>query len=200
MTRIGGFCVEHRAHLHRARVGAQNLALAMRVGREKERVVHVARGVAEREVELGEIIVVALDVWPFRDGKSHVGENRHDLVHHLADRMDPAGFDAGQADRQRHIERFALQLRLERHLLQYRPPRRERFRHLILKRVDRRAVRLALIRLELGEHGEKRGNRTLLAERGYAHGLQRAFVARALDRGERLPLQGGEVGHHGPMG
>src|SRR5208282_759839 len=45
---------EHRAHLYRARMGAQNLALAiMRVGREKERVVHVARRVAEREVELG---------------------------------------------------------------------------------------------------------------------------------------------------
>ena len=190
---------EHRAHLHRARVGAQDLALAMRAGGEKERVVHLARRVAGREVELGEIIVVALDVRPFGDRKAHVGENRDDLVHDLADRMDAAGLDARQADRQGHIDRLALELRLEGGVLQHRAPRRERLRDLILQRVDGRAMRLALVGLELAERGEQRRNRSLLAERGDPHGFERAFVARGVDRGERLPFEGGEVGHGGPI-
>ena len=132
-------------------MGAQELALAVRVGREKERVVHLARGVAGREVELGEIIVVGLDVRPFGDRKAHVGENRDDLVHHLADRMDAAGLDAGQADRQGHVDRLALELRLERGLLQHRAPGRERFRDPILQRVDRGALRLALLGRQFAE-------------------------------------------------
>ena len=62
------------------------LALVIRL--KEERVVHLARGMAGREVELGEIIVVAFDVRPLGDGKTHLGENGDDLVHHLADRMD----------------------------------------------------------------------------------------------------------------
>ena len=98
----------------------------MRVGLEEERVVHLARRMAGREVELGEIVVVALDVRPFGDGEAHVGENRGDLVHHLADRMDAPGLDAGQADGQRDVERFALELRLERRRFEHRAARSER--------------------------------------------------------------------------
>ena len=69
---------QHGAHLHRARVRAQDLARAVRAGIEKERVVHVARRMIRRKVQLGEIIVVALDVRPFGDGKAHVGEDRRE--------------------------------------------------------------------------------------------------------------------------
>ena len=141
MTRIGGFWLS----IVRTCTGLvwvrRSLRSPMRVGLEKERVVHLARRMAGREVELGEIIVVALDVRPFGDGKAHLGENGGDLVHHLADRMDAAGLDARQGDRQRDVERLALELRLERRPLEHRAPRRERFRDLILQRVDRRALR-----------------------------------------------------------
>ena len=110
-TRIGGFCAQHRAHLHRAGVGAQQLALAVGVGSEEERVVHFARGMAGREVELGEVVVVAFDVGAFGDRETHVGEDRGDFVEHLADRMDAPGLDAGAAHRQRHVERLALEPR-----------------------------------------------------------------------------------------
>ena len=176
-------------------MGAQNLPLALVVGLEEERVVHLARRMAGREVELGEIVVVALDVRPFGDGEAHLGEDRGDLVHHLADRMDAPGLDAGQGDRQRDVERLALELRLERRALEHRAPRRERFRDLILQRIDRRALRFALVRRKLAERGEQRGDRSLLAERGDARRLKRAFVARAVDRGERLPFKGGKVRH-----
>ena len=195
MTRIGGFWREHRAHLHRARVGAQNLSLALVIRLEEERVVHLARGMAGREVELGEIVVVALDVRPFGDGKAHLSENGGDLVHHLADRMDAAGLDAGQRDGQGDVERLALELRLEGRALEHRAPRRERLRDLILQRIDGRALRLALVRRELAERREQRGDRSLLAERSDARRLERAFIRRAFNRGQRLPFKGGKVRH-----
>ena len=47
-------------------------------------------GVLGRDVELGEVEVVGLDVRPLGDGKAHVAEDLGDLVEHLADRMDAA--------------------------------------------------------------------------------------------------------------
>ncbi len=119
MTRIGGFWRQHGAHLHRARVGAQKLALALLVRLKEEGVVHLARRVAGREVELGEVEVVAFDVRPFGDREAHVGEDGDDLVRHLADRMDAAGLDGGAAHRQGEVERLALELGFERGLLEH---------------------------------------------------------------------------------
>ena len=195
MILIGGFCDEHRAHLHRARVRAQNLALALGVGLEEERVVHLARRMAGREVELGEIVVVALDVRPFGDREAHLGENGDDLVHHLADRMDAPGLDAAQGNRQRDVERLALELGLEPRALEHRASRDKRFRDLILQRIDGRAALFTLVRRELAERRQQRRDRSLLAERSDARGLERAFIRRAFDRGERLPFKGGKVRH-----
>src|SRR3984957_889956 len=104
---------QHRTHLHGARMRAQNLSLALLIGLEEKRVVHLARRMAGRKVELGEIEVVAFDVRPLGDGESHLGENDGDFVHHLTDRMDAPGLDAGQGHRERDVERLALELRLE---------------------------------------------------------------------------------------
>ena len=186
---------EHRAHLHRARMRAQNLPLALLVGLEKERVVHLARRMAGREVELGEIVVVALDVRPFGDRKAHVGENGGDLVHHLADRMDAAGLDAGQADGQRDVERLALELRLERRALQHRAPRRERLRDLILQRIDGRAVRLCARRARACR-ASRAARRSIPSCRARRRARPRArFRRRAFDRGQRLPFKGGKIRH-----
>ena len=70
---------------------AQNLALAVCVLVEKERVMHLARRVLGREVEPAEVVVVGLDVRAFRDLKAHVSKNSDNLVHDLADRMDLTG-------------------------------------------------------------------------------------------------------------
>ena len=156
---------------------------------------HFARRMARREVELGEIIVVALDVRPFGDRKAHLGENGDDLVHHLADRMDAARLDAAQRNRQRDVDRLALELRLEACAFEHRAPRRKRLRDLILERIDGRALGPALVRRELAEGGEQGGDRSLLAERGDPRRFERALVAGALNRGERLPFKGGKVRH-----
>ena len=71
---------------------------------EEERVVHLARRMADGEIERGEIVVVGLDVRPFGDREAEVGEDRGDLVDDLADRMDAAGLERRRAHRQRDVD------------------------------------------------------------------------------------------------
>ena len=150
---------QHRAHLHRARMRAQHFARAIRAGIEKESVVHVARRMVRRKIQFREIIIVGLDVRPFGDGKSHVGENDRELVHHLAHRMDAPGLDPMRADRQGDIGDLRLEAGFERRFLQNRAPCRERLRHFVLERVDRGAPLLALVRRHLAKTREQRRNR-----------------------------------------
>ena len=53
-----------------------------------------------RDVELGEIVIVELDIGAFGDREAEIGEDRTHFVEHLADRMDAAlGFGPrGQGD------------------------------------------------------------------------------------------------------
>ena len=62
--------LQHRANLHRARMRAQQFALARRIRLQEERVVHLARRMIRRKIELGEIIIVGLDIRPFGDGEA----------------------------------------------------------------------------------------------------------------------------------
>ena len=81
---------QHGAHLHRARMRAQHMARAVCLAREIERVVHLPRRMIGRDVELGEVVVVVFDVGTFGDRETQIGEDRGDLVQHLADGMDGA--------------------------------------------------------------------------------------------------------------
>ena len=104
--RIGGFC----ASMVRICTGEvwvrSTLRSPVRPGREEERVVHLARRMALGEIQRGEIVIVGLDVRTFGDREAHVGEDRGDLVDHLADRMDAAALGRRRADRQRHVDVF----------------------------------------------------------------------------------------------
>ena len=160
---------------------------------------HLARRMAGRKVEFGEVVVVALDVRPFGDREAHVGENRGQFVIHLADRVDAAGLDAIAAHRQAEVERFALQPRIERLRLQFHATAGERRGRFVLQRVDRRASATALVGRHFAKRGEQRRDRSLLAERGDARRLERRFVVRRGDGGEGLLTQGREIGHGGPV-
>ena len=66
-----------------------------------------------RDVERLEIVPVGLDVGPFGDRETHVGEDRDDLLGDLADRMDaPSG--GGPARRQGDVEPSRSEARVER--------------------------------------------------------------------------------------
>ena len=87
-------------------MGAQQLAFAARVRRQKERIVHVARRMVGRKVELAEIVIVGLDVGPLGDRKAEVGEDRGDLLVDVRKWVDAADVERAGAGRQRHIDRL----------------------------------------------------------------------------------------------
>ena len=73
------------------------------LGREVERVVLLARGMLGRDVELGEVEVVGLDVGTLGDREAHVGEDLDALVEHLGDRVDAPVGDRAEPHGQRHV-------------------------------------------------------------------------------------------------
>ena len=58
--------------------------------RQIEGVLHLPRRMVGRDVEGGEVVPVVLDVRTLGPGEAHLAEDRDELVHHLADRMQRA--------------------------------------------------------------------------------------------------------------
>ena len=104
----------HGADLHRAGVRAQQQWPAVALGLEVEGVEHLPGGVLGRDVERLEIVPVVLDVRAFGDREAHVGEDRHDLLGGLADRVDPPLLPL--ARRQGDVDPLRLELGVERRL------------------------------------------------------------------------------------
>ena len=73
----------------------------------------------------------------------------------------------------------------------------ERLRDLVLGEVDRRTLRLALVRRHLAERRQQCGDRALLAERGDAHRFEGGLVAGCSDIGENGLFECCKVGHGG---
>ena len=97
----------HRADLHGARVRAQHLdgvvvALFAR-GLHVEGVVLLPGRMLGRDVELGEVEIVGLDVGAFGNGEAHVAEDLGHLVPHLADGMDAPFLQGPEPHRQRDV-------------------------------------------------------------------------------------------------
>ena len=187
--RIGGFWRQHGADLHRRGVGAQQHARAVFFRIEEERVVHLPRRMAFGEIQLGEVVIVGFDVRTFGDRKSHVGEDRREFVHHLAERMNPALLGGRLAQRQRDVDGLGCQPRVECRGFQDIAARGQRLRHGVLGEIDRRTLGLAFVRRHLAERGQQRGDRTLLAEGADAHGLERGFVAGGGDLGRGFGIR-----------
>ena len=74
---------------------------------------HVARRMVFRKIELGEIVVVGLDVGTFGDRKAHIGKDRRELIDHLRDRMHAADLGRRLAHRQRDVDALGIEPRLQ---------------------------------------------------------------------------------------
>ena len=75
---------------------------------------HFPRRMALGEIQFCEVVIVGLDVGTFGDRKSHIGEDRVDLLEHLAQRMDAAGFRGGLAQRKRDVDGLGGKAGIER--------------------------------------------------------------------------------------
>ena len=168
---------------------------AVRLRIEEERVVHRPRRMVFREIELGEIVIVGLDVGTFGDGEAHIGEDRGQFVDHLGDRMDAADLGRRFAHRQRDVDALGVEPRRERRALERVAARGERGVDAILQPVDQRALALALVGRQRAERFQERGDRAVLAERRHPHGFERGFVAGGRDRGEDFLFELRSVGH-----
>ena len=71
-----------------------------------------------REIELGEIVIVGLDVGTLGNGEAHIGEDRGELVGHLRDRVDAPDLERRFAHRQRDVDALAVEPLGERHILE----------------------------------------------------------------------------------
>ena len=109
--------------------------------------------------------------------------------------MNAARFGGRVAQRQRDVDGLGGEAGVERRRFQDVAARGQRLRDLVLGEVDRRTLRLALVRRHLAERREQRGDRALLAERGDAHRFERGLVAGGGDLGEDGLFECCEVGH-----
>ena len=116
MTRIGGGCASM------VRICTGEVCVRSTGGgalprcRQVERVVVGARGVVRGDVERGEIHPVGFDVGAVGDRAAHGAEDRGDLLHGAADRVDQAGL--ARARRQGGIEALGRQAGVEFGVLQ----------------------------------------------------------------------------------
>ena len=112
---------------------------------------HRPRRMVFREIQLGEIVIVGLDVGTLGDGEAHVGEDRGELVDHLRDRMDAADLERRFAHRQRDVDALGVEALVERRALERVAARGERGIDAILEAVDERPLRFALLRRQRAE-------------------------------------------------
>src|SRR5262249_2711190 len=185
----------HGADLHRRRVSAQQQPRAVRLRVEEERVVHLAGRMALRDVELGEVEVVGLDIGSFRDRKAHVGEDRGQLVDHPADRMDATQLGGRFAYRQRNVDRFGIETLIERLIAERLLAVDERGGHSVLESVNQGPLRLALLRRHRAERAQQRGYRSVLPEGRDANDLDRGLVGSARNFAKELLFKLLDVGH-----
>ena len=181
----------HVANLHRRGVGPEQHALARLVGTEIEGVVHLPRRVLGRDVERREIVEVVLDVGPFDDPEAHVGEDRDQLVQHLADGMN--GADRLRARRQGDVHPLGREALVQVRPLQRRAACVDGIGQLALDLVEPRAGLLAGVDIEPAQALHRLGERRFLAERRDTGLLQRGQVAGRLDPGQHALFQGVEV-------
>jgi hypothetical protein len=189
---------QHGAHLHRRGVGTQQHARAVFFRIEEEGVVHLAGRMALGEIQFCKIVVVGLDIRTFGDGESHVGEDRGQFIHHLAERMDPALLGGGFAQWQRDVDGLRGQPGVERCGFQDVAARGQRLGDGVLGEIDRRTLRLAFVRRHLAERREQRRDRALLAKGCDAHRFDGGFIAGGGDVGENGLFERLKVGHGDP--
>ena len=148
-----------------------------------------------RKIQLGEIVIVGLDIGTFGDGEAHIGEDRGEFVDDLRDRMHAADLERRFAHRQRDVDALAVEPLGQRHILERVAACAERGIDAILEPVDERTLRLALLRRQRAERFQERSDRAVLAERRHPHGFERGFVAGGRDRGEGVLFELRNVGH-----
>ena len=156
---------------------------------------HVARRMIFRKIELGEIVIVGLDVGTFGDGKAHVGEDRRQLIGDLCDRMHAADLERRLAHRQRDVDALGVETRLQGGAFEGVAAGRQCDVDAILQPVDQRPLGLSLLRRQCAERLEQCRDRAAFAQRCDARGFERRLIARGGNVGDNFLLKLRGIGH-----
>ena len=186
---------QHGADLHRRGLRAQHRRRLVALRRQVERVLVGARGMMRRDVERGEIHPVGFDVGAFGDRAAHGAEDRGDLLHGAADRVDQAGL--ARARRQGGVEAFCRQPGVEFGVLQFGAAGLDQGGERVLELVQRGAALAALLGRGLAEVAQQGGEPAVAAERGDADGVPGAQVGGGGERCFGFGLQVRKVVGHG---
>ena len=130
--------------------------------REIKGVVLLPGRVLGRDVECGEVVEILLDMRAFGDLKAHLAKDGDDLVHGLADRMEPTG--AGEGYRQGDIGTLAGEPLIERGPAEPRGSLAQRRRDAVLGGVHLRSGAPPLFRLEPAQFSHRQGQRPTPSE------------------------------------
>ena len=150
------------------------------------------------EIQLGEVVIVGLDVRTFRHREAHVGEDGDEFGPDLRERMDAALLGGCLAGRQRDVDGLGGEAGIERGIFQNVAARAQRFGHLVLGEIDLRAFGLALVRRHLAERRKQRGDRAFLAKCADAHGFERSFIGSRGNLDKNFGFKLGEIRHAKP--
>ena len=143
----------HGAHLHRTRMGTEHFRQRVVSLLQKEGVMCLARRMAFRKVQCGEVVPVILDVRTFGHAEAHVAEDRGDLLENLHHRVQRA-LPRQRRGRQRQVDLFAHQLGLKGFGLQRALAAAHGLFNPGLEGIEGRALLLALFR----RHGAQRAH------------------------------------------
>ena len=178
----------HVTHLHAGGMRAQQAAIA-----EVERVVHGARRVMRREVQRFEVVPVVLDLRAVGQLVAQSAENVGDALQRAADRMQPA--PRAVPARQRYVDGFAGQARVERGVFQHGFADRQRLADRIARAIDRFAGGLALVGGQCPQLLQLRGDAAVLAQQGDAQLFHHVGRLCCRDVGQGLLGQGFDIAH-----
>ena len=140
-----------------------------------------------RNVQRVEIVPVAFDLRTLGHGKAHIGENRSQFLHHLADRMD--GADTAGPRGEGDIQPFRAQAFVQRDIAQSDLFGAQCRVNLILQQVQQGPGGAALIGFHLAKARHQGGNLTLLAQGGDTQILQPGLVRDIGHGGQVFGLQ-----------
>ena len=160
---------------------------------EIEGVVHGARRMVCRNIQRLEIVVVVLDLRPFRNGKSQRGKQRLDPPHGARDRMQATAHPP--TPRQGHVDGFPDQLRIQGSRLQLPVAVFDCLLNLLFDPVDCLSGRRAFIRRQGSKLFELAGEQTLLAEVANPHRVQGSRIAGSGNRDQCIGFKFIQAGH-----
>ena len=150
-----------------------------------EGILHVARRMVERQVQLREVVIVILHLRTTKRGEAHANERVADLAICPCHRMQVAGRQPALAGF-RHIKRFLFKAAFEHQLRDLFAPHADGFLQLLLHGIRCLAELCALLLIKLAHGAQNLRQRTVAAQHGNVERVELFLVPHFLQAVKRF--------------